>query len=259
MGIISCRGTKTKCYCWEHTDPATAIDHKFQGWCRRYAVKCCDKLIVLTRAAQMYYLDVLKMDSKRLLQIYNPVDECAGRSICYDETSKKILSVGRICYQKDFERLVEIAKHVLPNYPEWRWDVYGEGPMREKVQMKINEAGLEKQICLCGQVDDLYDRYKQYAFMVMTSRYEGFPMSLIEGQINRLPIISFDIPTGPSEIITGENGFLINKEDNKGMENAIHTLIKDSQKRKELSDNAYNNAKRFVLDDIILQWKKILK
>ena len=260
LGIKACKKTNARCLCWEHTDPASVSDHKFQGWCRKYAVKHCEKMIVLTKSAEKFYLEKLKIDRERLTQIYNPVDEKAERSPAYDASSKKILSVGRLAYQKNFERLIKIAAKILPAHPDWSWDIYGEGPQRQELEAQIKEAGLEGRVNLMGQVNDLYDRYKNYAFMVMTSRYEGFPMSLIEGLVNRLPLISFDIPTGPDEIIKdGENGYLLNKEDDDGMTSAIETLINDKEKRAAMSARAYEDAKRFRMEDIIELWIKVFQ
>ena len=113
---------------------------------------------------------------------------------------------------------MKVASEVLPKFPDWQWDIFGQGEDLEELIRLAKEAQIDEQMHFNGQVTDLYERYKQYSIMVMTSRYEGFPMTLLEGIGNGLPLVSFDIPTGPSEIIDdGENGYLLQEGDINGM------------------------------------------
>lgn len=258
LAIQATRGTNAKCYCWEHTDPDTTTDHKFQGWCRRYAVKRADKILVLTHSAETYYRDVLHISPDKLLQIYNPIVK-PKKDIPYNANSRKIIAVGRLTYQKNFDRLIRLAEFFLPNNPDWSLDIYGQGEEWQALTEQLCRSNLTNRIRLMGQVNNLYDRYSQYAFQVMTSRYEGFPMSLLEGATHRLPLVSFDIPTGPNEIIKdGENGFLIDRQDDERMVACINRLISDPQLRQTMSENAYRMVQQFDLDSIIEQWCKIL-
>lgn len=258
LGILACKKTDTKCVCWEHTNPTTSTDYKFQNLCRRYAASRCEHLVVLTKSAEHYYKQHFPVCKGKITQIYNPIDENAAKSRCYDVNSKKIISVGRLSYPKNFERLIEIASHILPNHSEWSWDIYGDGELKEPLQNLIDEKNLASQLVLKGQVSDLYDRYAEYAFMVMTSRYEGFPMSLIEGAANRLPLVSFDIPTGPNEIITdGINGFLIDANSDDDMINKINQLVENPELRMSMSKESYRLKDSFDLARILEQWKEL--
>ncbi len=258
LALLAVRGTKTKCYCWEHTDPNTTSDYKFQGWCRRYAVPRADKVLVLTRSAEDYYRQILRISPQKLVQIYNPISN-THVDTSYDVHSKRIIAVGRLTYQKNFDRLIRLAEQILPKYPEWSIDIFGEGEDRQTLAEQITTTGLTGRINLMGQVSNLYDRYPSYAFQWMTSRYEGFPMSLLEGASHRLPLISFDIPTGPNEIIEdGQNGFLVDKEDDDRMVACIEQLIENDELRKIMSQNAYRMVQKFSLNDIIEQWCEIL-
>lgn len=258
LAIHAVRGTKTKCYCWEHTNPDSTSDHKFQGWCRRYAVPRTDKMLVLTHSAEEYYHQNLHISPDKLTQIYNPIENTDSNEP-YNTDSKRIIAVGRLTYQKNFDRLIRIGTHILPKYPDWSVDIYGKGEEYQLLAEHISKSGLVGRINLMGQVNDLYDRYPSYAFQWMTSRYEGFPMSLLEGATHRLPLVSFDIPTGPNEIIVdGENGFLIDKDNDDRMIACIEQLIENVDLRKKMSENAYRMVQRFSLSDIIEQWCEIL-
>ena len=258
LAILASRGTATKCICWEHTNPASTADHRFQGWCRRYAVRRTHKLVVLTRSAAQYYTETLKIKPEKLVQIYNPIDPVENPAV-YDDTATRMIAVGRLAYPKHFDRLISIAARCLKDHPQWSLDIYGKGEDRPKLEKQIHSLGMEGRIHLMGQVDDLYDRYSQYAFQVMTSRYEGFPMSLLEGGSHRLPLIAFNVPTGPDEIIVdGENGFLVDAHDDARMESCILRLMNDPALRQQMSETSYRLARRFHMSDILNQWCEIL-
>ena len=259
IAIMAARAKKIKCICWEHTNPSVTNDYNFQGIARKYAVKKADKIVVLTKSAEKYYGSILGASSERLCQIYNPISENAGTSLSYCLDSQKIISVGRLSYPKNFDLLIDIAAEVLPKYPDWTWDIFGSGEEYDSLLSKIKAKGLEGRVNLLGQVSDLYDRYPNYSFQVMTSRYEGFPMSLIEGMANRLPLISFDIETGPDEIIQdGVNGFLVPPENREEMADRVCRLIESPSLRKEFSEASYAFRTKYNLESIVLQWKELL-
>ncbi|NMP37320.1 MAG: glycosyltransferase family 4 protein [Clostridiales bacterium] len=258
LGIAAAKKAKAKCFCWEHINPATTTDYRFQNLCRKLAVKKADKIIVLTKSAQQYYSKHFSVEEQRLAQIYNPVSQDASVSGKYDEKSRKIISVGRLSYQKNFELLIDVAAKVLPKHPDWSWDIYGGGEGADSLREKIKVCGLTDRVNLKGMVYDLYERYGSYSFQVMTSRYEGFPMSLIEGASNRLPLVSFDIETGPDEIINnGENGFLVESQNTQAMIQKIEELIEAPELRIRMSENAFDSVKRFDLAEITERWCEI--
>lgn len=258
LGIIAVKGTSAKCFCWEHTNPETSADYRFQRLCRRMAVGYSDKIIVLTKAAEKYYKDSLKAKPTRLLQIYNPISEEAARSERYNAESNKIISVGRLSYPKNFSLLLDIAAKILPRYHDWSWDIYGAGEEYDLLSEKISKLSLEGRVRLMGQVDDIYERYGDYSMQVMTSRYEGFPMTLIEGAVNRLPLISFDVKTGPDEIIAdGENGFLVPPENAEKMQERIEYLINHPEEREMMSEKAFRSVEKFRMAGILEQWRNL--
>lgn len=260
LAVLSCRKSGTMCICWEHINPSTNTDYKFQNYCRKFGAKHCDHIVVLTKAAEKYYVTHFPFCKNMISQIYNPIDDEAIKSGEYDVDSCRIITVGRLNYQKNIERLISIAARVLPEYPDWAWDVYGDGDLRDSLQKQIDDNGLTGRVTLKGQVMDLYSRYKSYAFMVMTSRYEGFPMTLIEGAANRLPLVAFDVPTGPNEIIVdGTNGYLIDSNSDDEMVKKIQKLIEEPKTREKFSEEVGRLTEVFALERILEQWKLLLR
>lgn len=260
LGILAVRGTATKCICVEHTSPDVESDYKFQVMCRKFAVKKADMIVTITDSAKEYYITELGMNSKQVCRIYNPVPKEYYQSNYYNVESKKIISVGRLSYPKNFSRLIDMAKAVFEKYPDWCWDIYGEGEEREQLQRKIEVLGLNNHVSLRGQVSDLLQRYEEYSFIVMTSRYEGFPMALLEASANRLPLVSFDIKTGPNEIIkNNENGYLLNASDTNGMIDKICNLIENKDIRLKMSKKSYESSFAFSMKEINKQWQELFK
>ena len=255
MAVFAARRAKIKCICWDHTGPAVTTDHAFQALSRKIGAKRSDINIVLTKAAKSYYDAKLREPSKNVV-MYNPIDAAAlAAASDYCGESRKILAVGRLSYQKNFEAMIRVAQRVLTAHPDWTWDVYGEGSLREDLERRIEEAGLSERFFLRGQVNDLYECYSAYSFIVMTSRYEGFPMTLLEASANGLPMVSYDVETGPNEIIKdGENGFLISFDDEVGMCEAVERLIGDEELRIRLSQSSKATSKQFELSATVDAW-----
>lgn len=259
LAVLAAKKCGIKVIGWEHTDPNNKRDYKFQDQNRAFGAKRTDCNVLLTKAALKTYNS--RFPKANNVQLYNPVDdklfEYKGS---YDSDSKKIISVGRLRPQKNFNRLLDIAAAVLPEHPEWTWDIYGEGELRSSLEEKRDSLGLKDRISFPGQVGDLYDRYRNYSFIVMTSDYEGFPMTLLEGAANKLPMIAFDVPTGPNEIIkNGVNGYLCSHGSNEEMINAVEAMIANTEKRIQMSAESRKTAELFDVDTICGQWTELLK
>ena len=93
--------------------------------------------------------------------------------------SKQIVSVGRLTYQKGFDILCDVAKDVLSKNPDYKWIILGDGEDKEKLQSKIKEYNLQDRLILKGKVSNVEDYYENSALYVMTSRFEGLPMTLL--------------------------------------------------------------------------------
>ena len=194
-----------------------------------------------------------------VIAIPNPM-QAPANPVSYDADSKLILSSGRLTYQKGFDLLVDVAAKVLPDHPDWQWRILGEGEDRPALEQKIHDAHLDGRLTLEGRVDDVDAYYRQSAMFVMTSRFEGLPMVLLEAKAHRLPLVSFDCPTGPAEIIdNGVNGTLVPLGDIDAMVTAIDNLIDDCAKRIEYSDMSESNAQRYGMATIRDAWLSLLR
>ncbi len=246
--------TGTKVICWEHTNPEVKNEFSFQGVSRKTGAIFSDMNVLISKEAKTYYEKHFR--KKRNIVIYNPVDNALfEKDACYDKESVKLISVGRLTYPKNYQLLIDIAEKLLDKNDGWVWHIYGDGEEREQLERIIAEKDLIDKVVLMGTVADIYDRYPEYAAIVMTSRYEGFPMVLLEAAAKGLPMISFDISTGPKEIIKDNlNGFLIPNGDTDCMLEKLDLLLNDKELRTRFSAEAKRKAQSFGVDNIVNHW-----
>lgn len=225
---------------------------------RKIACKHTDCVVVLTKKDLQDYKSNMPVINK-IEQIYNPLD-VKLKSSKYDLTSRNIITCGRLVHVKGYDLLLEVARKVFDFYPSWEWHIYGEGPEKLELVQKIKLYKLENNVKLMGEVTDLYERYQQYSFYVMTSRSESFGMVLIEALKAGIPVVSFKCPNGPSEIIVDEvNGLLVPHLDVDTMANKIIELIGDPLQRERLSKNSNINLTEFETTNITKKWIKLLE
>lgn len=242
---------------WEHQQFYFGKKFGLEWIGKRIACYYMDATVVLTKEDYQQYKSGLKRINK-LVQIYNPA-EITYESMTYKKNTKKIMSVGSLVSQKGFDYAIEVAKLVFEKFPDWQWHIYGDGPDRLKLEEKIKLYKLEKNIIIMGYYENVYDKYRNYSFYVMTSRHEGFPMVLIEAKVNKLPIVSFDCKFGPNELIKNEvNGYLISNFDTYEMSLKIIELISNKDKLEFFSENAYKDLEKLNIELIIGQWENLI-
>ncbi len=242
---------------WEHQNFFFGKKFGLEWVGKRVACKYFDAIVVLTKEDLKNYKKNIR-HIKNIKQIYNPIENIDFNSI-YEFKSKKIISCGGLVPQKGFDFAVDVAKEVFKEYPDWKWEIYGDGYLKESLCKKIKEYGLNHNLILKGYNSDILSKYKEYSMYVMTSRHEGFPMVLLEAQSNKLPIICFDCLCGPSEIVeNNHNGYIIECFDTKKMATKIKELIQDTQKRIEFSNNTITNLEYLSIDVIIDEWECLL-
>lgn len=248
-----------KTICWEHSNIFNTNDNKGQNILRFIASKFSDQVVTLTDYDKNGWIK--KFKTKRIQRIYNPIDKSITSYIKeYDKKSKKIISVGRFGYQKHFDIVPLIAEKLLSYTEDWEWHIYGDGEMLESIRDELNKKNLQQKVILKGQVNNIYELYNNYSFMVMTSRYEGFPMTLLEGSANSLPLISFDVATGPNEIIEeNKNGFLVELDDIDILVEKINEILSNDSLREEMSLYSGRKSKKFNINTILEEWDKLFK
>lgn len=256
FGIPACLGSKTKVITWEHGNYFNNWNSRIFPYIRKFAVKCSNAMVVLTEKDKENYRKNVQT-RKTIYVIPNPV-EC--HEFTYNLNSKVIMSAGLLLPIKRFDRAIQAAAEILPKYPEWKWIICGEGPERTYLEELIAQNNLQGQMILLGTVNNMEKKYQNAAMFVMTSEMEGLPMVLLEAKSWGLPLISFDIMTGPSDIIRdGINGYLVKPYDTQALVSCIEKLIRLQETRMIFSDNSQLDLERFDFKKIINEWRRVME
>lgn len=167
---------------------------------------------------------------------------------------KNIIAVGRLNHQKGFDILIKSWSRIEKEIPDWKLSIVGDGDLKNKLVNLIRKLDI-KNIEIHPATDNIKQFYENASIYVMTSRYEGLPMVLIEAQSFGIPIVALDCPHGPAEIIKNEeNGFLIPQQNIKLLEEKIIELAKNKNILSRLSEKSKINSKKFSKEIIINQW-----
>lgn len=173
-------------------------------------------------------------------------------------TKKKALAVGRLAYEKGFDRLIDIWELFHKSHPEWTLEIIGNGGLKSELENRIKAKGLQDSICLSGTSLDIQNKYNESSVLLMTSRHEGLGMVLIEAQACGVPVIAYDVPCGPTEIIhDGEDGFLIKDGDIDDFVKKLSLVATNENLRHKMGNAAYLNAQRYSEDAIMAQWEDL--
>lgn len=207
-----------------------------------------DRFVVLTHEDKSYWGNL-----PNITVIPNALTFSAARPASLH--NKKVIAVGRYSYQKGFDFLISAWEIVHRFQPDWTLDIIGEGEWLPRLQRQIDVSGLNHCIRLKPSTNHIEEEYLQASLLVMTSRYEGLPMVLLEAQSFGLPIVSFACKCGPRDIIAdGENGFLVSEGNLPMLADRMLSLMEDEGLRKRMGMNACAHSKSFTEERIMKHW-----
>lgn len=173
---------------------------------------------------------------------------------------KRVIAVGRLEWQKGFDRLIDLWTVVGKHYPDWRLDIFGSGSLEEALQRQIRSLGLEDQVSIHPFTDHIREEYLKSSVFVLTSRFEGFSLVLLEAAQSGLPSVAFDCPFGPSDLIENDqSGFLVPDGDTNAFIERLETLLGDESLRLRFSQRAVSYVKKFQLHTVMQQWKTLFE
>lgn len=176
-----------------------------------------------------------------------------------DCTSKKVIAVGRYSYQKGFDMLIDSWKIVNKKHPDWTLSIYGEGD-RDSLMNQIMELNLENSCFLEQPVTNITDKYIESSIFVLSSRFEGFGMVILEAMACGIPPVSFACPCGPKDIIRHKSdGLLVEPGNIEALASSVCLLIENEEMRKNMGKQARINSERFDMDIIGKQWKSLFE
>ena len=187
----------------------------------------------------------------------NGVPDLGGRRAALD--NKVVVAAGRIGPQKGFDRLLPVWAKVAAQHPDWELRIWGGGKGIGKLRSQAEELGIADSAHLMGFTQKLDEEFANSSLYVMSSRKEGFPMVLLEAMGVGLPVVSYDCPTGPRDIIReGVDGHVVPDGDGDALAAALSRLMDDAETRKAFGAAAVEGAARYDIATIAGRWESLL-
>jgi glycosyltransferase involved in cell wall biosynthesis len=220
---------------------------------RRY--RELDALVVLTQQDRETYRELLDGDVP-LHVIPNTVRPLPGAKA--DLAAKTVYAAGRNRKQKGFDLLIPSWAEVARAHPDWNLRVRGRGKLEPRVKELIAEHGLEDSVTLEGPAEDIGADMAEASVFVLSSRFEGFPLILLEAMSKGMAIVSFDCPTGPADIVDDHrNGLLVPPEDVEALARAIREVVEDEELRRRMATAAVETAQEYTIEAIGPLWEAL--
>ncbi len=215
-----------------------------------------DAVTALTEDDAGEYRRLLE-DKTRVVCMPNAVPDLGPGRAQLD--NKVVIAAGRLTGQKGFDRLIPAFAKVATKHPEWQLRIFGQGKNQRQLQRQIKRLGVGGNVTLMGYTEQLPAEMADSSIYAMSSRFEGFPMVMLEAMSRGLPVVTFDFPTGAKDLVDdGVHGVLVPAGDVKGLAAGIMQLIEDDTRRKAFGAAALAKAGQYETPALGRRWDALL-
>ncbi len=247
----------------EHAEPTKVDIGVWRRRLRRWLYPSAARVVSVSAGVDHYFE---WLPASRHIVIYNSITNGAQaaqttkKPVFIHSESKHIVAMGRLAEEKGFDLLLEAFSRIAQQNPDWDLVILGEGEKRTELEAQIKELCLEERAVLLGRLADPFPVLRSADLFVLSSHFESFGNVLVEAMACGLPIISFDCPSGPREIIRdGIDGILVPPEDVRALATAMDCLMNDETKRRQFVASAREVIHRFDVETITDQWEELMK
>ncbi len=178
-----------------------------------------------------------------------------------DCLSRRVIAVGRLDYQKGFDRLIKAWRLVMDKgLTDWHLDIFGQGEWKDYLNNIIHENNLGNCVTVNAPVSDIAAQYTSSSLLAMSSNYEGFPMVMIEAMSCGLPVVTFDYKCGPRDIITPDvNGLIVPNGDIQAFADALVRVMTHTEMRRDMGRAALAVTERYSLETVMKSWNNLFE
>jgi glycosyltransferase involved in cell wall biosynthesis len=258
LTLLATRGLGIPVLVQEQNDPFHLRIGRQWDVLRRWTYPRAEHVVVLTERSLSFFSRKVRSRAK---VIPNPAMVSGDPRVPFSSNGrpKTVMAMGRLVPQKGLDLLLAAFGRVAAKHPQWSLEILGEGRLREELEAQVRALGLQDRVRLPGTTKEPHARLRGADLFVMSSRHEGFPLSLCEAMACGLPAISFDCPTGPREIIRdGVDGVLVPPENVAAFAEAMDQLMGDEQRRETLAARAPEVMERFSIGQVMSMWEALI-
>ncbi|MFF0572927.1 glycosyltransferase family 4 protein [Streptosporangium saharense] len=214
-----------------------------------------DAVVTLTEADERDYRAMLGEARTRVYTIGNGL--AGGPRPRSKQDNRIVLAAGRLVPVKGYDRLLKAFAQVIRKRPDWKLRIYGEGRVADKLMKTSVKLRLHNNVMFMGPTDDIEGELAKASIHAVSSRFEGFGMTIIEAFACGVPVVSFDCPRGPREIITsGHDGLLVPADDVDALAEGLLAMIDDEEGRHRMAANALLTAEKYDISTISDRWER---
>ncbi|MBB5077459.1 glycosyltransferase family 4 protein [Nonomuraea endophytica] len=211
-----------------------------------------DAIAVLTAASRDEYRTALP--ATPVVRIPNAVH--TADTTAATQNNPVVIAAGRLVHQKGFDLLIPAFAQVSARHPEWKLRIYGTGPKHPQLTTLIRDHGLQTKTRLMGRTQNLDAKLAGASVFALSSRFEGLPMVMIEAMTHALPVVAFDCPTGPADVLTdGRDGLIITPGDVDAFAAALDRLMSDREERLRMGAAAARTAAGYAVEVVMPMWE----
>ncbi len=258
LTLLACWGLKQRVAVCERTDPRRHAIGRVWSWLRRRLYPTSSAVVVQTGAVKSF---VQQLAGRRPVVV---IPNCVWPAVVpqimpkWEERAPVVIGLGRLSQEKGFDALIEAFAQVAAKHPSWKLKIIGEGEQRPQLESLLQKRALQTRVELCGWLENPVAELCRAQIFVLPSKYEGFPNALLEAMACGLAPISFDCPSGPSEIIRHNiDGLLTPPEDIAALAAALEKLITDDNLRRKFAERAVEVVARFSPDAFFALWEQV--
>ena len=238
---------------YNHTFSSQSLRQQYNMWLMKRALRKVQNVVVLTNG-----------DSKVWKQHYPYVSVIPNMvhlnetGLYSDNSNHRVIFVGRFDAQKRVDRVIGIWRMVQSRFPDWHLDIYGEGECQQEIETEVKR--LDMNIHIHKPTRNIFDCYRESAFLVLTSSFEPFGLVMPEAMSCGLPVVAFDCPYGPASIITpGKDGFLVPQFDKQAFAERMCQLMENESLRQKMGRVAIHSAQRYSAETIMPMWRGLFE
>lgn len=228
---------------WAFTDGVPEKRRRLYVLAEKLAARFADRIITVSNYDRDLAIEHGVAPAAKLISVHNGMPDVASVYFAQpDKEPPRLIMVARFEEQKDHKTLLE-ALSELKDLP-WQLELVGDGPLRSEMDRLGEKFGIKHRIDFVGAVDDVVQRLAKAQIFVLTSRWEGFPRSILEAMRAGLPVVASDVGGVAEAVDDGVSGFVVPRGDVEALKQRLQRLLLDPELRKSMGTNGRQRFER---------------